>query len=155
MRQTWRFHRNAALAVVLVLWLMAGGATPDLQAQQFTAIIRYQFGTNAMSAPCPVMLATQPGNTNLFGGSAYGPGAYSGTFFSLSPDYVENTLYTFEHDYPGGDGGFPFVLLAANDGNFYGVGNKFIGGYLNPNDSQGTFYSAGRTVRILWTTLGR
>jgi len=139
MKQIWRLHKNGALTAFFAACLLVGGI-PCLQAQQFTTITRYRFGTNAMSAPAPVMLATQPGNTNIFGVSAYGPGAYSGTIFSLSPDYVENTLYTFEHDYPGGDGGFPFVLLAANDGNFYGVGNKFIGGYLNPNDSQGTFF---------------
>jgi uncharacterized repeat protein (TIGR03803 family) len=57
---------------------------------------------------------------NLYGTTKYGGTGSGGTFFKMSLTGQMTTLYTFCSQPNCADGGQPFSLIQATDGNFYG-----------------------------------
>lgn len=94
-------------------------------------------GTNAPDGEPAVVLAAHAGESNIYGVCAYGA-AGGGTVFAMSPDYRATPLHAFDRNTAPSDGGWPLVLLAAKDGNFYGITDEPT--QLLPSLVSGTFF---------------
>ena len=83
---------------------------------------------------------------NLYGATAFGGTGQGGTAFRLTPGGALTTLHSFCTETNCMDGAYPYNLIQASDGNFYGTGTEG-GGSIYQITPTGTF-------KVLYTSNG-
>lgn len=111
---------NRCRVVMLLAFLALVGLAP-LPARAATLNRLYTFSYDYLSGPYPYAGLVQGADGNFYGTTyAADPWYYNGlgTIFKMTPSGKVTTLHTFN----GADGAYPSSrLVAATDGNFYGV----------------------------------
>ena len=107
-----RRRRGGAYGSGTVFKITAGGVLTTLH--DFCALSKCTDG----SIPTVVLLAT---DGNIYGATREGGATNIGSLFKLSTTGQFETIYSFCTQPACADGGGPFSLMQATDGNFYGT----------------------------------